>query len=296
MIYFATIVHDLWSKIPAEARNWFIRNYKTGLKIVVVMLAVSLFNRYSAMILQRIIEHMVRRDAYPNKSDREKRLNTLSGLALVVTKSMAWVLGALVIIGLLGVNTTPVFASAGLVGAGLAFGAQNLIKDFLAGIFILSENQYRVGDFIEIMGVNGTVQLIGLRTTVLRDLNGSVHHVPNGSIVVATNKTMGYGAINLDIVVASSSDIELVEHVINHVGQRLANRASLKDEILDPPHFARVSDYTGNGITVKITGKTAGGKQLEVKSLLLTELKKSFDEHKIKVAAAAAVPTPSKKK
>ena len=296
MNYTAFVLHDLWSNIPVDAQNWIVRNYKTGLKILVVMLAVSLFNRYSAKIMRRILEHTIRKGGYPTKTDREKRLNTLIGLAMVITKTGTWVIGALIIIGLVGINTTPVFASAGLVGAGLVFGAQNLIKDFVAGVFILTENQYRVGDFVEILGVSGTVQLIGLRTTVLRDLNGNVHHVPNGSIVVTTNKTMGYGAINLDIVVAGNTDIELLERVINHAGQRLISKASLKDEILDAPHFSRISDYTGSGITVKIVGKTAGGKQLEVKSALLAQLKKDFDQNDIIVATLPGTPVPPTKK
>ena len=288
--------HTMWERIPIDLQNWLNRNYQTSIKILVVLVFVSILNRYSARLLRKILEHTVRRDQYPIRSDREKRLKTLVSLATAITHTSIWVIGIFLIVGLMGVNTTPVFASAGLVGAGFVFGAQNLIKDFVSGVFILTENQYRVGDFVEILGVSGTVQTIGLRTTVLRDLNGSVHHVPNGSILVATNKTMGYGAINLDVVVVPNTDIELLEHVINHAGQRLVNKASLKEEILDPPHFARISDYNGSGITVKITGKTAGGKQLEVKSALLAQLKKSFEANDIKVASPLVNPVPTKKK
>jgi small conductance mechanosensitive channel len=187
------------------------------------------------------------------------------------------------------------FAGAGLIGAGLAFGSQSLVKDLLSGLFIISENQYRVGDYVEIMEVSGTVESIGLRTTVLRDLSGSVHYVPNGSIVVTTNQTMGLGRINLDISVVSSTDVGLLEHVINHAGERLASNVKLKDDIIEAPHFTRITDYTGNAITVKILGKTVGGKQLQIKSALLAELKRDFDENKIKLSTLP-LPTAPKKK
>ena len=236
---------------------------------------------------------------YSTKADREKRLKTLNGLTKAMVHFGVWIVAIVIIISLLGVNTAPFFASAGIISAAFIFGAQSLIKDFVSGVFIISENQYRVGDFVELMGVSGTVQSIGLRTTVLRDLNGSVHYIPNGSIAVSTNKTMGYGQINLDLTVAAETDITLLEHAINHAGQRLANKVSLKDSVIEAPHFVRISDFTGSGITVKITGKTLGGMQLDVKSALLLELKKGFEEHKIKVTSVPAAPvalTAKKKK
>lgn len=296
MYKFASFLNDLWAKVPLDARQWLTRNYQTGLRIFIVLTVAMFLNRYSGRIVKRLLEHAVRLDMYNSKIDRERRLNTLSGLLNAVVHFMVWILSIILTVSLLGINATPIFASAGLIGAGLAFGAQSMIKDFLAGVFIISENQYRVGDFVDLMNVNGTVQSIGLRTTVLRDLNGSVHHIPNGSIVVATNKTVGYGQINTDIVVTEDTDIILLEHVVNHAGQRLMNKTSLRDSIIEAPHFARISDLTGNGLTVKITGKTVGGAQLDVKSALLIEIKKSFDEHKIKFAIMPALTPVTKKK
>ncbi len=295
MYKFASILNDLWANVPLDIRQWLTRNYQTGLRIFVVLVVAMFLNKYSGRIVKRLLEHAVRLDMYNSKVDRERRLNTLSGLLNALVHFVVWLLSIILTISLLGINATPIFASAGLIGAGFAFGAQSMIKDFLAGVFILSENQYRVGDFVELMGVSGTVQSIGLRSSVLRDLNGSVHHIPNGSIIVATNKTVGYGQINVDIVVTEDTDIILLEHVVNHVGQRLMNKTSLKDSIIEAPHFARISDLTGSGLTVKITGKTVGGVQLDVKSALLIELKKSFDEHMIKFAVAPAPVTKKKK-
>ncbi len=293
-MFFADL-YQLWMRVPIPTQDWLKRNYHVGVKVCIVLLAVSVFNRYSAQLLRQLLTHAVRREGYGNKSDREKRLKTLTGIAIAATKAGSWVLAGIVILDLLDINTAPFFASAGILGAGVIFGAQNLIKDFIAGVFILSENQYRVGDTVDIMGVSGTVQSIGLRTTVLRDQNGSVHHIPNGSIVVTTNKTMGHGAINLDITVAADTDTALLERVINRTGVRLASNVELKDSILETPHFSRISDYTGAGVTIKVTGKTVGGKQLQVKSALLSELKNTFEKNKIKIATTPAAATTKKK-
>ncbi|MEI7632176.1 MAG: mechanosensitive ion channel family protein [bacterium] len=292
----ANVLNDSWNNVPLDIREWTTRNYKTGIQIGLIILGARLINRYSGRFFRQMFERTLRSDMYPTKNDRKKRLDTLNSIAGAVVHFGVWFVAFIIVIGLIGVNTAPLFAGAGLVGAGIAFGAQSLIKDFLSGLFIITENQYRVGDYIEVMGVGGTVESIGLRTTVLKDPNGSVHHIPNGSIVVTTNRTMGQGRINLDISVLPSSDISLLEHVINHAGQRLAENIKLKDDIIELPRFDRISDYTGSAITVKVIGKTVGGKQLKIKSALLAELKKDFDENNIKLAISQTKTTAGKTK
>ena len=166
----------------------------------------------------------------------------------------------------------------------IGFGAQKLINDLVSGVFIIIENQYRVGDFVELEGVSGTVEDVTVRTTVLRDLNGAVHHVPNGAIVVSTNKSMGYGQINLDLAVDPKTSMKKLETIINQVGKAVADDPELKNEIIEAPKFVRVSDFTGNSITIKIMGKTTGGQQLEIKSIFYRKLKNAFDKEGIKLA------------
>lgn len=290
----ASVLNVAWNELPNDLKEWMSRHYIVGLQVIVVLVVAKLFNRYSGRLFSRVFERTLRTDAYPTKADRKKRLDTLNSLAKAIVHSSVWLVTFLIILDLLGIDTTPIFASAGLVGAGLAFGAQSVVRDFLSGMFILAENQYRVGDVVDIMEVSGTVESIGLRTTVLRDLSGNVYHVPNGSIVVTTNRSMGSGRINLDLSVAANTDVKRLEHVINHAGQRIASDIKFKDDILEAPHFDRISDYTGNAVTVKILGKTVGGKQLQIKSALLAELKRDFDEHKIKLATLPALPTKKK--
>lgn len=271
-------------ELPQRFDGWLDRNYTSLFKIGLVVVISWLASRFATSFVHRLLERTVRDDMYPTKNDREKRVKTLTGLGSALIRFLVWVTSGIVIINLLGVNTAPFLASAGILGVALGFGAQKLINDLVSGVFIISENQYRVGDFVELEGVAGVVEEITIRTTVLRDLNGAVHHIPNGSIVITTNKSMGFGQINLDIAVAPETDLKLLEHLINHAGERIASQVDIKDEIIEPPKFIRVSDFTGTAVTVKVMGKTAGGKQLEIKSAFFTELKHSLDEHKIKLA------------
>lgn len=272
--------------LPASFDGWFDRNYVSLLKILTVIIVCWLITKFAVRIVHQLLERTVRADMYPSPTDREKRVKTLTGLGSALVHFLTWLTGGLVIINLLGINTAPFLASAGILGIALGFGAQKLINDLVSGVFIISENQYRVGDFVELENVSGVVEQITIRTTVLRDLSGAVHHVPNGSIIVTTNRSMGFGQINLDITVAPETDLKLLEHLINHAGERIASEVELKEEIMEPPKFVRVSDFTGTGITVKVMGKTAGGKQLEIKSAFFTELKRALDQHKIKLAIA----------
>lgn len=288
--------NGIWDVIPQDAQEWLARNYTTLLRIGLIVVLATLLNRFVSKLLRRLVERTVRPDMHQSSKDRLKRIDTLHGIAVAIFRLGVWVLAILQAISLLGVNTAPLFASAGLIGAALAFGAQSLVKDFLSGLFIIYENQYRVGDYIELAEVSGTVETIGLRTTVLRDLNGSVHHVPNGSIVVTTNRSMGQGKINLDISVDAATDISLLEHIINHVGERLAASTTYKNDIINAPKFDRITDYANNAVTIKVLGTTESGAQLQVKSALLAALKKDFDEHKIKLAVLPAAAQPAKKK
>ncbi len=267
-----------------RAEDWVNRNYQSVLRIVVILLLCWVISSLAEKTLAKILMRTVREDLYQTTKDREKRLKTLAGLGGGVTRFVVWVTGFVMIISILGVNTSPFLASAGVVGIAVGLGAQKLINDLVSGVFIISENQYRIGDFVELNGVSGTVQDISIRTTVLRDLSGAVHHVPNGSIVVSTNMSMGYGQINLDITVDDNTDISKLEKIINQVGKKIADDPKIKDEIIEAPKFIRVTDYTGTGVTVKVMGKTNTGKQLEIKSLFYTELKQELIKNKIRLA------------
>ncbi len=262
-----------------------------AMNIILILIAAWLLHRFGANILKRIISRTVRPDLYPTKVDREKRVKTLESLTSAVARVGVYALAGSLIVGEINPSyTAALFASAGLVTVALGFGAKDLINDFMSGIFIITENQYRVGDFVEIAGVSGTVEDVTIRTTILRDLDGNVHHVPNGAISVATNKTMGYSRLNEDITLAPGSDIERAEHVINHVGEQLAAKADFEHSIKEMPQFGGVLGYGPTGIIIKINAKVSTGEKMVVKTELYKLLSKAFAANDIELAGPLLVP------
>lgn len=253
------------------------------LDIIVIIVFCWILRKFGTKFINNVIHKTVRRDLYPTEADRKKRIKTLDNLVAAIMKVITWMIAIFMIISEMGINTAPLLASAGVFGLAIGFGAQSLVKDFVSGIFIITEHQYRVGDVVQIGQVLGTVESITIRTTVIRELNGDLHHVPNGSIVVTTNKTMGFGSINEDITVARNTDISEAEHIVNHVGEEIAALAELKGMVKEAPHLASVKGYDASGVVLKILGKTTTGDAWRVKSEFYKKLFKAFDKHGIEV-------------
>lgn len=167
--------------------NWFSAH---TFNVLVILFGAWLVRKFGAELISRILQQTIRSDLYPTQEDREKRLKTLDSLVGAFMRIAVYIVAAIMIVSELGLDTAPLLASAGVLGVALGFGAQSMVKDFTTGVFIIAENQYRVGDTVGIGDVVGTVELITLRTTILRDDKGYVHHVPNGTITVTTNRSM----------------------------------------------------------------------------------------------------------
>lgn len=187
--------------------------------IIAIIIVSVIVWQFSLTIISNLIRRSLKPDRFKSRREEELRENTLISIANAVLKLGIILLAFLLILAQLGVNIGPMLAGAGIVGVALGFGFQSLVKDWVSGTFILMENQYRVGDVIELnQTVSGVVESMSLRQTVLRDLDGMVHHIPNGTIDIATNMTMEYANINLDIGVGYNTDMDKLEKVINEVG------------------------------------------------------------------------------
>lgn len=226
-----------------------------------------------------------------HKKDVEKREKTLIELIRSFWRIiMMFYIAAMVANKLFLFDLSPLFASAGIIGVALGFGAQSLVKDFLSGIFIIAENQYRVGDVVDIMGAIGKVERIGTRTTVIRDNDGNVHYVPNGMIQHVINKTMGYSMSRFVINLDPSADIEDVTQIINRIGEKLASEKAWKNKILDPPQFVSMGEITGRSTEMIIAGKTQPSDQWAVTSEMRRRLLAEFEKQDISLAT---LPTPT---
>lgn len=192
----------------------------------------------------------------------------------------------------------PLFASAGIIGIAFGFGAQSLIKDFLSGIFIISENQFRVGDVVEIEGASGTVEQIGFRSTVLRDVDGNVHFFPNGIVQHVINKTMGYSMARFTVAVTTETNIDDAVKLINDIGLELANEDAWRDKILEAPHYVMMGEFSSSAVNLIVSGKTQPSDQWSVIAEMRQRILEAFEKARIHIGnVSTPQPTaPSKKK
>ncbi len=252
--------------------------------IGIIILSAIVAHHFSMIAVRKLIRRAIRPEHFKTKKDEKQREETLLSTANAGVRAVIWVIAGLLLMAQIGINIGPLLAGAGIAGVALGFGAQSMVEDFLAGFFILAENQYRVGDVVELnQTVSGVVERVTLRETVLRDLDGMVHHVPNGEIKVATNMTMEYANVNLDMGVGYDTDIEKLEKVINDVGKLLSEDSDWQDDILEPPQMLRVDDFADSAIIVKITGKTKPMKQWSITGELRKRLKIAFDKNGIEI-------------
>jgi moderate conductance mechanosensitive channel len=215
--------------------------------------------------------------------EQAKRAETLSN-ALVRTVDIAVVvIAAAIALGELGFQLGPLIAGLGVVGLAIGLGAQTLVGDFLGGLFVLLENQYAAGDVVEIAGINGSVQEVNLRRTVLRDLDGILHTVPNGDVRVSSNLTRSFARVNLNVSVGYGEDLDRVRDVLDAVGAELAADPEWAEKILEPPKVLRVNDLADSGVEVKILGTVRPMRQWEVTGELRRRVKQAFDREGIEI-------------
>ena len=265
----------------ATVVTWLI-DHGIRILIIVVVGAVLWFalNKLLPPIVRRIVARTKDKES---KAGMEKRTNTLVSIFRGIGRVFIVIIGIMMILPELGVDIVPVVAGLGIAGFALGFGAQYLIRDLIAGTFIILENQYRVGDVVRVADIGGLVEEVTLRKTVLRDLDGIVHHVPNGEIRAASNFTRHFARVNLDVPVAYGTDLDHAISVINRVGKELAEDEKWRKVIKSPPQVLRVNNLGDSGIDIKILGDVKAMEQWAVMGELRLRLKKAFDAEGIEI-------------
>ena len=197
-------------------------------------------------------------DANPLLSERRRqRTETIGSVLRSVASFAVFTIAGTTVLGELGVDLGPVIASAGIVGIAVGFGAQNLVKDFLTGIFMILEDQYGVGDAIDAGEASGIVEAVGLRTTRLRSVDGTVWHIRNGEIIRVGNKSQGWARALLDIPVAWDSDIPVVREVVLGAATSLCEDEAWSAKILEAPEVWGIEDMGSAGVLIRVVVKTA---------------------------------------
>jgi moderate conductance mechanosensitive channel len=270
----------------------------------IIAIAIGIIVYYvGKKLLSRLVSQIIKGAKHRewHKKDIEKRQKTLVQLfaslwRLIVIFSVLYAVMRALFGDTISNTFAPLFASAGVIGIAIGIGAQSLIKDFLSGIFIISENQYRVGDIVDIDGASGTVERIGSRSTIIRDVDGNVHYFPNGMVQHVINKTMGYSMARFSIALHPSTDIERISETIDAIGENLANEEAWKAKILDPPCFVSIGDFNATSVEVIIAGKTQPSDQWSVVAEMRRRLLEQFEKDGTELAILPPAPIAPRKK
>jgi small-conductance mechanosensitive channel len=254
----------------------------SGIKILGILIGFVILSQMSRWIVTWMEKFVPEKDPL-QAAEAKKRAHTLGNTlrhALLIAISFVAIL---MILGELGIQLGPLLATAGIGALAIGFGAQSLVKDVISGFFIILENQYRIGDAIEVGGVSGLVESVGLRKTVLRDLDGKVHTIPNGEIKIVSNLSKEWSRSVLDVGISYREDVDQVIDLLSQIGKELAAEESYKSAILGPLEILGIEKFEESQLVIRMMIKTAPLRQWEIGRELRKRIKHRFDEKGIEI-------------
>jgi small conductance mechanosensitive channel len=266
-------------EVLLESTKVWVLNH--GIPIVLIVILAWIARKILKIAIKRFEKSLEQEGVVT--SERVKRAKTLSGIISTSISAIIYAVALMMLITECGVNIAPLIAGAGIAGLAIGFGAQSLVKDVISGFFLIMEDQIRVGDVANVAGVGGLVESINLRTTRLRDLEGKVHIIPNGSIVVATNLTKDWSRALVEIGVAYKENVDNVISVLKEVGEELRNDPAFKEVILEPMTVQGLNSFGDSSINIRLFFKTLPIKQWDVAREFRKRVKKAFDEKGIEI-------------
>lgn len=280
-----------------------VRDWLLGVPLQILIILLSAL--VAQIVLTRVIRGVVRRATERAKRERlaqtrkitrtaelsevlltqrtEQRAAAIGTLLRSVVAITVWSIAFLMILPLLGVNVGPLLASAGVIGVALGFGAQTLVKDYLSGIFMIIEDQYGVGDLVDVGPVIGTVEEVALRFTRLRDQTGVVWYVRNGEILRVANRSQGWTLAIVDIPIGYDENIDRVREIVENVATDMDEDATYDDMLLGRPVFAGVESVSGEAVVIRITAKSVPDQQIPLARTIRERMKLAFDRAGITV-------------
>jgi small conductance mechanosensitive channel len=254
----------------------------SGIRVLGILIALFILSQMSKWIVKWLEKFIPEKDPL-QAAEAKKRAHTLGNIlrhALIVVISF---IALLMILGELGIQLGPLLATAGIGALAIGFGGQSLVKDVISGFFIILENQYRIGDVIEVAGVSGLVESVSLRRTVLRDLEGKVHTIPNGEIKIVSNLSKEWARSVLDVGISYREDVDHVIEILQQIGSELVAEEPWKSAILEPLQILGVERFGDSQLVIRVVVKTAPLKQWEVGRELRKRIKIRFDEKGIQI-------------
>lgn len=285
----AGAVTPLWHRVGVfdSPSDWALEN---GVRIGIILILGIVLH----LLAKRAIPHAVGvalqprlgPDATPSEVlelERDQRAATVSRVFVRTADAVIAVVVLFLVLAEIGVSLAPLIAGAGVAGIAVAFGAQSLVRDALAGAFVLLEDHYRTGDIVTLAGVTGKVEDVTLRRSLVRDLDGVLHSIPNGEIAVASNHTRAWSGINMLVGVGYGEDIAHAREVIDRVGAEVAADEQWRDDVLEPAAVARVEEFAESSIELRVVAKTKPHRQWDVASELRKRIRDAFEREGIEI-------------
>ena len=283
-------------KLPKDIQASILGAFQDDILPILVVIVVALISiRVAAFLIHRLVKAILDREATEGTAQElsavelRKRMETVETLGTQFVAIFVILTAGITILGIIGFNIGPAIAGLGIVGIAVGFGSQSLVKDYFNGALILLENQFSKGDVVKIAGVSGTVEDFSLRRTTLRDIEGIVHTVPNGQIIVTSNMTRTWGRINQDVTIAYGTDIDRAIGIVDEVGRQLAAEPVWRRRVLEPPRVERVEALGEYGVTLKILGNVRAADRWSAAGELRKRLLEAFAANGIELPRPARV-------
>ena len=264
---------------PEDVTHWLTRS---GARLLLLLLLALAATRFAGSVIRRA-ESEIAEGSDAGADERRKRAHTVGATARRFFAILIWTAAALMALRELDIDITPVLTGAGILGLAIGFGAQTLVKDIISGLFLIAEDQVRIGDVVEINSIGGAVEEINLRTIVLRDLEGIVHTIANGEIRTLANKSKDYSYYVIDIGVGYEDDTDHIVEVVQATARELMADAGYAAFILEPLEVLGVDAFKASEVTLRFRIKTLPMKQWAVGRELRRRIKKAFDAKGIQI-------------
>lgn len=268
------------NELVAKSADWFVAKPMTILLVVVLALIAT---RLLTRAIRRFVHRVEAAAAAETHARVVQRAETIGLVLRSLVRAVIALIAGSTILGELGVDLGPLIAGAGIAGVALGFGAQSLVKDFLSGMFMLVEDQFGVGDVIDVGEASGTVEAVSLRTTRLRSVDGTLWHVPNGEIHRVGNKSQDWSRALLDIEVSYATDLNQAQEIIKREADAMWHDDPLRDSILDEPEVWGVESLGAHGVAIRLVVKTLPSDQWKVMRVLRQRIKDAFDAEGIEI-------------
>jgi moderate conductance mechanosensitive channel len=272
-----------WETLIEKLINWMVGDLPGLLVVAVVIFAAFKIVRFSMKRLRIGMAHRAEKNDKVDTNEAVKRIETLVNILHAISKVVLWSIFIMVFLQKFGFNIGPILASAGIVGLAVGFGAQELVRDFISGFFIILENQIRTGDVATINGTSGLVEKIELRTITLRDFSGVTHVFQNGKINSTSNMTKDWSAQVFDIGVAYKEDVVKVMDIMKKVGDELKDDPKFGQDILEPIEIFGLDKFADSALVIKARLKTRPIQQWSVGREYRKRLKQAFDAENIEI-------------